>query len=120
MLDQTKGTFDQLEYVFNRMALKRVTNEQILNYVKTLIPDSSDVESHTRTENMRNHILHLHENGVGAKVFQGTLMGLLNSVSELTDHQVTRDANKHLKSVLFGGGAERLKSRALQLAESML
>jgi phage/plasmid-like protein (TIGR03299 family) len=120
LLSQTKGTFEQLEYVYNRMSLKRVTDKQILDYVKTLVPDSSDVESHTRTENIRNHILHLHETGIGAKVFRGTVMGLLNSVSELTDHQVTRDANKHLKSVLFGGAGEKLKNRALQLAESML
>jgi phage/plasmid-like protein (TIGR03299 family) len=120
LLDQTKGTFEQIEYVFTRMSLKRVTNEQILDYVKKLIPDSADAESHARTENMRNQILRLHENGIGAKAFRGTVMGILNSVSEMTDHQATRDANKHLKSVLFGGAAEKLKNRALQLAESML
>jgi len=120
LLRNAEETFQQLEYVFNRFALRRLTNRELLDYVKRLVPDNEDVESHTRTENLRKEILELHESGIGAEVYRGSLMGVLNSVSECVDHAPSKDTNKMLKSVFFGGSGEKLKLRAFQIAESLL
>ena len=120
MIRRAEGAFHELEFMFNRFALRRLTNKELMEYVRRLVPENELAESHTRTENLRKHILEAHESGIGAEAYRGTLMGLLNSVSEVTDHAPTKDTNKMLKSVFFGGQSEKLKLRAFQLAESML
>lgn len=111
--------YEELNYIFNRMSYKQVNSQQVQKFVETLIPDNKDAENNTRTENMRNRILELHENGIGADIHRGTTFGLYNGVTEFVDHQESKDPNKHLKSIWFGSG-EQLKRRAYQLAESML
>ncbi len=120
LLARTGEMFTQLEYLLNRLASKHMTPKQISQFLKELVPENPDAESHARTDNMRRRILRLHENGIGSDVHRNTLFGLVNSVTEMVDHQSTGDANKHLKSVLFGGSGEKLVTRALQLAESMV
>jgi hypothetical protein len=112
--------YQQLDYIFNRMALHKVTDRELMQYVKTLIPDNPEADSNTRTENLRNKILDLHESQQDARMHRGTLFGAYNAVTELVDHfSSSEDANKRLKSMWFGGG-ERLKQRAFSLAEDYL
>jgi len=88
--------------------------------VKTLVPDNPDAESKTRTENIRNKILYLHDSREDAKMHRGTAFGLYNAVTEMADHFVTtEDPNKALKSLWFGRG-ERMKLRAFSLAEDLI
>lgn len=110
----------QLQFIFNRMALTKITDKQLLDYVKTLIPQNEEAESNVRTDNIRNTLLELNETGRGAELARGTLWNALNCVAEYTDHvQNSQNPQKALKSIWFGSG-EQLKQRAFKLAESML
>jgi phage/plasmid-like protein (TIGR03299 family) len=120
LLGLTNSLYNELDTIFNRMALRKVTNKQLLSYVRSLIPSNPEAQHQTRNENIREAILELHESGKGAEMSKGTLWGGFNAVTEFADHvQHSRDTNKQLKSVWFGGG-ERLKLRAFALAQKML
>ena len=112
--------YSQLDYIFNRMALAKVTNSQLLDYVKKLVPDNEDAMKSSRTANIRTAILDLHESGKGAELARGTLWGALNAAAEYTSHvQGSQNPHKALKSLWFGS-AERMNKRAFELAQSML
>ncbi|MHB1050598.1 MAG: DUF932 domain-containing protein [Bacteroidota bacterium] len=121
ILGLTNQLYAQLDFIFNRMALRKVTSSQLVEYVKTLIPDNPQAENNTRTENMRNHIISLHDEVKDAAMHKGNLFGAYNAVTEFVDHYGTqKDASKQLRSIWFGGSGEQLKRKAYQLAESML
>lgn len=121
ILSLTNQLYAQLDFIFNRMALRKVTGSQLVEYVKTLIPDNPQAENNTRTENMRKHIISLHDEVKDASIHRGNLFGAYNAVTEFVDHYGTqKDASKQLRSIWFGGSGEQLKRKAYQLAESML
>jgi phage/plasmid-like protein (TIGR03299 family) len=121
LLGLTNQLYQQLDYIFNRMALRRITAQQLVEYAKTLVPDNPEAENNTRTENIRNQILYLHDDIPEAAMHRGTLFGAVNAISEYTDHNSDqKDPNKMLRSIWFGGSGEQLKQRAFKLAESML
>jgi phage/plasmid-like protein (TIGR03299 family) len=121
LLGLTNQLYTQLDYIFNRMALRKISNQQLVDYVKTLVPDNPEAESNTRTENIRNHIMFLHDDIPEAKAHKGTLFGAVNAISEYTDHDSNqKDPSKQLRSIWFNGAGEQLKLRAFKLAESML
>lgn len=120
ILGLTNQLYDQLDLIFNRMAVRKVTGQQLVDYVKTLIPDNPQAENNTRTENMRNKIIDIHNDQADAAIHRGNLFGAFNAVTELVDHQESKGPNKHLRSIWFGGSGEQLKLRAFKLAESML
>ncbi|MHB1050653.1 MAG: DUF932 domain-containing protein [Bacteroidota bacterium] len=121
ILGLTNSLYQQLDYIFNRMALRKVTAQQLVEFVKTLVPDNPQAENNTRTENIRNHILYLHDEVKDAAMHRGNLFGAYNAVTEFVDHfGGSKDASKQLRSIWFGGSGEQLKRRAYQLAESML
>ena len=121
LLGLTNQLYNQLDYIFNRMALRKVSPQQLVEYCKTLVPDNPEAETNTRTENIRNQILYLHDDIPEAKMHKGTLFGALNAISEYTDHNSDqKDPSKQLRSIWFGGSGEQLKQRAFKLAESML
>jgi phage/plasmid-like protein (TIGR03299 family) len=120
LLGLSNSVYDLLETIFRRMALKKVTDQQLIEYVEALIPDNPESESNARTENIRETILRLHESVDGAKAIRGTAFGALNAVSEYTDHMTaTKDADKRLNSIWFGSG-EKLKVKGFELAQDML
>ena len=121
LLGLTNQLYTQLDYIFNRMALRKVSPQQLVEYCKTLVPDNPEAENNTRTENIRNQILYLHDDIPEAKMHKGTLFGLVNATSEYCDHNGDqKDPSKQLRSIWFGGSGEQLKQRAFKLAESML
>jgi len=121
LLGLTNQLYTQLDYIFNRMSLRKISNQQLVDYVKTLVPDNPEAESNTRTENIRNHIMFLHDDIPEAKAHKGTLFGAVNAISEYTDHDSNqKDPSKQLRSIWFNGAGEQLKLRAFKLAESML
>ena len=120
LLGLSNALYSELSTIFNRMALRRVTEKQLMQYVRTLVPMNPDAKFQTRNENIREAILDLHESGQGAELSRGTLWGAYNAVTEFSDHvQHSRDTSKQLKSIWFGGG-EKLKLRAFALAQKLL
>ena len=111
--------YNDLAEIFQQMAVVKVTNAQLVDYVKTLVPDNELAENHTRTENIRAKILELHEVGAGSNMSRGTAWGAYNAVTEYTDHVYTTTAvDKKLESVWFGVGA-KLKVEAFDLAKTL-
>lgn len=120
LLGLTNQLYQELEMIFNRMSVKRITERQLIEFVKSLVPDNEEASFNTRTENIRSKILELNETGAGSEYSRGSLWGAVNAVSEFTDHvQNSKDPMKRLNSVWFGGG-EKLKLRAFQLAQKWL
>lgn len=120
LLGLTNHLYQQLDSVFNRMSLRKLSEKQLMEYVKALVPANPNAKFQTRNENMRQAILELHELGQGAEMSRGSLWGAYNAVTEFSDHvQHSRDTNRQLTSIWFGGG-EKLKLRAFELAQKML
>ncbi|KAB2967371.1 DUF932 domain-containing protein [Zoogloea sp.] len=120
ILGLTNQLYDQLDLIFNRMAVRKITGQQLVDYVKTLIPDNPQAENNARTENIRKNIISLHDDVTEASMHKGNLFGAYNAVTEYIDHHDAKDPNKHLRSIWFGGSGEQLKRKAYQLAERML
>ena len=59
--------------MFNGMAAKKITEEQLWEYLQALIPDNEEVGNPTRIEEILNSVLQLHESGRGANLARGTL-----------------------------------------------
>jgi phage/plasmid-like protein (TIGR03299 family) len=120
LLGLTNALYQELDLIFNRMNVKRITERQLIEFVTRLIPDNKEATFNTRTENIRSRILELNETGAGAEYSRGSLWGALNAVSEYTDHvQNSTIPEKRLNSAWFGSG-EKLKLRAFDLARSWL
>ncbi len=120
LLGLTNHLYEQLDTIFKKMALTKVTDKQLLDYVQTLIPSNPEAQYQTRNENIRDAILELHEVGQGAELSKGTVWGAYNAVTEYTDHvQNSKDSSKQLKSIWFGGG-EKLKLKAFNLAQKII
>jgi hypothetical protein len=113
------GQLDALDAIFNRMALTKITDKQLLDYVKALIPDSEEEEENAKADEIRKTFLELYESGQGADLSRGTLWGAFNCVTEYTDHKMEDDPAARLESIWFGRG-EQLKLKAFQLAERMM
>jgi phage/plasmid-like protein (TIGR03299 family) len=120
LLGLSNYLYEQLSAIFNGMVAKKITEEQLREYVQALIPNNEEAQNTARTENIRNSVLQLHESGRGAHLARGTLWGAFNSVAEYTDHMMLdEDSNTRLNSIWFGHG-EQLKLKAFRLAQRML
>jgi len=120
MLGLSNSLYEQLEVMFNGMAARKMTDEQLRKYVQELLPDSEESLNNARTENIRNSVFQLHDSGQGANLARGTLWGAFNSVAEYTDHMMLgENSTTRLNSIWFGRG-EQLKLKAFRLAEKML
>jgi phage/plasmid-like protein (TIGR03299 family) len=120
LLGLTNNLYQQLDTILNRMALRKITGKQLIDYVKTLVPANPEATFQTRNENIRNTILSLYESGQGSDMNRGTVWSAYNAVTELVDHvQHSRNSDKQLRSMWFGSG-KKLKLRAFALAQKML
>ena len=120
LLGLSNYLYEQLSAMFNGMAARKITEEQLREYVQALVPDNEEAENSARTEKIRNSVLQLHESGRGAHLARGTLWGAFNSVAEYTDHMMLdEDTTTRLNSIWFGRG-EQLKLKAFHLAQRML
>ena len=120
LLGLSNYLYEQLSAMFNGMAARKITEEQLREYVQALVPDNEEAENTARTEKIRNSVLQLHESGQGAHLARGTLWGAFNSVAEYTDHMMLgEDSTTRLNSIWFGRG-EQLKLKAFHLAQQML
>ena len=119
LLGLSNDLYVQLEAIFNRMALTRISDKQLLDYVKALVPDNEQAEDNVKPEGIRNAFLELYASGRGADLARGTLWGAFNCVTEYTDHVMGDNPKTRLESIWFGQG-EQLKRAAFQLAERMM
>ncbi len=119
LLGLSNDLYVQLEAIFNRMALTRISDKQLLDYVRALVPDNEEAEDNVKPEGIRNAFLELYASGQGADLARGTLWGAFNCVTEYTDHVMGDNPKARLESIWFGQG-EQLKRAAFQLAERMM
>jgi phage/plasmid-like protein (TIGR03299 family) len=110
----------ELNKAFNKMALAKISSDDIVKYVNTLIPledGASDIVKERR-ENVRNSILELAECGQGAELetAHGTVWGAFNAFTEYVDHfEKTKTDSARTEKLLFGSGRLR-KQQAFDLA----
>ncbi len=108
--------YNLVHRAFDKLALHRITDAELIGYVKRLVPDNPEADKNTRAENTRSRILGLYESGRGAELGRGTLWGAYNAITEYTDHVAGGDKrDRALKSMLFGAAAD-LKESAFALA----
>ncbi len=119
LLGLSNSLYEQLDGIFNRMALTKITDKQLLDYVKALVPDKEEEEKSEVADGIRSTFLELYESGQGADLSRGTLWGAFNCVTEYTDHKMEDNPTARLESIWFGRG-EQLKLKAFQLAERMM
>ncbi|MFN0158341.1 MAG: DUF932 domain-containing protein [Bacteroidota bacterium] len=119
LLRLSTSLYGQLDATFNRMALTKITNKQLHDYITTLVPDSGEREDNVTNHDIRKACLDLYESGQGADLSRGTVWGAFNCVTEYTDHEMGGSPADRLQSIWFGAG-EQLKLKAFQLAERMM
>lgn len=119
LLELSNSLHEQLDATFNRMALQKISNKQMQEYVKALVPDNKANEENAKTERIRDAVLDLYESGQGADLSRGTLWGAFNCVTEYTDHAMEGNPTTRLESIWFGRG-EQLKRKAFELATRMM
>jgi phage/plasmid-like protein (TIGR03299 family) len=119
LLGLTNSLYEQLDAIFNRMALTKITDTQLQDYVNALVPDEPEGGDLKKNREIRDTFLTLHESGLGADLSRGTLWGAFNCVTEYTDHRTDGNPATRLESMWFGRG-EQLKLKAFQLAERMM
>lgn len=119
LLGLSNSLYEQLDAIFNRMALTKISDKQLLDYVKALVPDNEQEEDNAKVRGIRKAVLELYESGQGADLSRGTVWGAFNCVTEYTDHEMEGDPTTRLESIWFGRG-EQLKLKAFQLAERMM
>jgi Domain of unknown function (DUF932) len=97
-----------------------MTQMMLNDYLKKIFPDPPDKERSTRATTVREKVMELTENGIGADLAKGTLWGAYNAVTELVDHyrRPNADDASGLKSMWFGSG-ERTKKKAFEEAVRM-
>lgn len=119
LLGITGKIFDQLSVIYNRLALRKVTEQELLAYVNKLVPDNPQAESSARTRSIRQTICDLTESGVGSNLNRMTAWSCLQGVTEWVDHCLSsHNPEKRFNTVVFGGG-EVLKKRAFSLATEL-
>lgn len=123
ILGLTNQMYEQVNAIFNKMATVTISDKQLLEYCKTLIPDNEKAESNTRAENQRNTILELTHTGAGANLetAKGTLWGAYNAATEYSDHFKTYQGSaiNKLESVWFGSG-QSFKQHAFDAAVEII
>ena len=121
VLGLTNKLYSELDQIFNGMSKKAITQSMLNEYLKKVFPDPPDKERSTRITTVREKVMELTENGIGADMAKGTLWGVYNAVTELIDHyrRANADDAAGLKSMWFGSG-ERIKKKAFQAAVGMM
>ncbi len=119
LLGITGKIFDQLSVVYNRLALRKITEQELLAYVNRLVPDNLRAESNSRTKGIRQTICDLTESGVGSNLNRMTAWSCLQGVTEWVDHCLSsHNPEKRFNTIVFGGG-EVLKKKAFSFATEL-
>lgn len=121
VMGMARAVSQAIEPIYQRMAITKLTDKQLLDYVATLIPIDEDAKRSTRKDNIRGEIMRLYEAGAGASFSRGTLWGAFNAVTEYVDHMYSGKSapEKRLQAIWFGAG-ETLKVNAFNQAVLVL
>lgn len=127
VLGLASAFYDDLQFVMDTLAEQKVTHSYVEGFVNALMPATKD-EVSTRTENRRNQITNLFQNGRGNN--GETKWDLFNAVTEYVDHhsvgRVTEtrldrsdaladiESEARFERAILGSGAT-LKQKALAL-----
>ena len=116
--------YNDLQGLINILAKQKVGTKYVASFLKKLVPAGEDekgneVETSTRTANIRTTIGTLFESGKGNK--GETRYDLLNAVTEYADHHrlvrggtADQKPDRRFDSIMFGTGFD-LKQRAVDL-----
>lgn len=123
VLGLTNELYDQLAGIFNKMSLTKISDKQLVDYVRTLVyGEELAGPTPKKTEQMET-ILSLAESGQGAELegVRGTVWGAYNAATEFADHVdgAKREQDAALKSLWFGA-REEFKLRAYNLATALI
>ena len=119
LLGSALARYDQLDGTFNTMARRTISDKQLLDYLRELVPDEGDEIDSAKNQAVRTACLESYESGRGAGLSPGTLWSAFNCVADYTDHKIDGYPLRRLKSSWFGEG-EQLKLKAFHLAERMM
>lgn len=123
LLGITTKAFSDTALHYRAMAGRQMGTDGASEYFKLVVPDNPLAVNHTRTNNTRDVLKHLYENGRGNDMPQtrGTLWAAYNAVTEYIDHVRMGAATpqKRLYGTWFGTGAD-LRRVALKEADKLL
>lgn len=104
----------QANEVFNRLALKNVSDEQVKKLIENLFPSES--ENTTRIENIRESVMSSYFAGVGQSKIIGSAWGALQGITHYTSHiKEYKDADVKFENLLMDGASSKLNDKALEL-----
>lgn len=119
--------YDQLKIKFDSMALSKITDRQLIEYVNKLLltdEESKSNEISTRKRNQIDSILDLYQSGSGSEFSRGTVWGAYNAVTEYFDHYFVSEGpinsnDRLLKNVWYGTGYNK-KQEAMNMALELI
>ena len=116
MYGQIQKKYQDIESNLKQMSLLKITDQQLLEYVESLVFDGKKEEQmSSKAINRRDRIIALADIGYGNG--QGSLWDAVNAVTQYVDHD-TRP-KKYIESIWFGAG-DKLKTRAYNYALDIL
>jgi phage/plasmid-like protein (TIGR03299 family) len=116
-LAKIRDHYTQTEQVYNLLARRQLTEEEVKTYIEAVFPIREDAIRPGKMMAIRDRVRNLFEGeGLGSKLesAKGTAWGLYNAVSEWTDHTRGQDRSR-LFSQWMGDSLD-LKATALQYA----
>lgn len=119
------GLYDAAWLKFKERALtfskRKMDTKEATEYLVALMGDpSKPLEEQPHVDNMRTiNTMFSTQDYIGHELSGDTLWGLVNCVSEWTDHRRARDQNRRLDYAYFGGG-DTIKMRAMDVAEQFV
>ena len=129
LLGLSNAYANAMEEVFGAMAKKQIKQKDVDAFLDGLYPLNPENEARTAGVKIREGILEAMEVGAGQdlKTTKGTVFGLYNAVTFYTDHmkdyrgddEFAQNTAK-MKSLMFGGGGERKRQSAFDLALAMV
>lgn len=114
LLGITNKYTQQMNEAVNKLALKKMSDLQVKQFVETLFPINT--ENETRTLNIRGEVLKAYHSGVGQEKVLGNAFGVLNGITYYTSHiKSYKDADTKFENLLLDGGSTRLVNKAVEL-----
>lgn len=121
-LGLTKGSFNKFVEQAEQMAIRKITNKEAVEFLIKVMGDEKKPVEEQKNARLMKHVVELYQgNGRGSDLVtaNGTLWGLVNAVTEFSDHhRGTRTVDSRLNKTWFGDGAQ-MKQKAWEEALKM-
>lgn len=112
----------EMEDIFNQMAKTKISDKKVETFLNSIYPINPDNETMTAARKIRDGVMEAMEIGAGQDMLtaKGTVFGLYNAFTYYTDHMKEfKDADSKLKSLWFGGAANK-RQNAFEAALSLM